>query len=399
MQSSAGRTRPPTAHDHLRTLVPRVSACLAGEATLALLRTTHTMYKHYTEGDHRASLRWHWYEAPARYTEAFWEAFRARWPDTNVGTLTLWLTSASNRTLPTLFERPTPWPSLTRLQLDARTRGPQFVLTVNVWVLHRACPALRTVLLRGQVELTTLRMQVPTTAIPVWAPECWAAIATPVHLPRPRPGETLPWTTVHCLDLPLPGAHDLFAWLALASHLKELWIDYKLSPGSQRTMAVPWHALDLPSTCHTMRLSGTRATFQPEHGTDMCLVLTRGLMLGTRHRLRTLALSNVVFHVLNTRDLPTLRTLELDNSDGFTVTAGDTPRIVWWDPRKDPPLVDEGDVQRHLALVAAGRDNLYTTRTVLRLSAKQWAFLRAHEGVLRAQCGGGGGGEPVGLRS
>jgi hypothetical protein len=152
-------------------------------------------------------------------------------------------------------------------------------------------------------------------------------------------------------------------------------------------MAVPWYALDLPSTCHTLRLSGTRAAFQPEHGTDLCLVLTRGLMLGTRHRLRTLALSNVVFHVLNTRDLPTLCTLELDNSDGFTVTAGDNPRIERWDPRKDPPLVDEGDVRRHLALVAAGRDNLYTTRTVLRLNEKQWAFLRAHEGVLRAQWG------------
>ena len=147
-----------------------------------------------------------------------------------------------------------------------------------------------------------------------------------------------------------------------------------------------------------MRLSGTRATFQPEHGTDMCLVLMRGLMLGTRHSLRTLALSNVVFHVLNTRDLPTLRTLELDNSEGATVTAGETPRIERWDPRKDPPLVDEGDVRRYLALVAAGRDNLYTTRTVLRLSAKQWAFLRAHEAVLRAVWGGGGG-EPVGLRS
>lgn len=59
MQSSAGRTRPPTAHDHLRMLVPQVSACLTGEATLALLRTTHTMYKHYTEGDHRASVHWH----------------------------------------------------------------------------------------------------------------------------------------------------------------------------------------------------------------------------------------------------------------------------------------------------------------------------------------------------
>ena len=398
MQSSAGRTRPPTAHDHLRTLLPRLSDFLAGEATLALLRTTHTMYQHYTEADHRASLRWHWYESPARYTEAFWEAFRARWPETNVGTLTLWLTSASNRTLPALFERPTPWPSLTRLQLDARTRGPQFVLTVNVWVLHRACPALRTVLLRGQVELTTLRMQVPTTAIPVWAPECWLAIAAPVNLPQPRPGETLPWTTVHCLDLPLPGAHDPLAWLEHTSHLKELWIDYKLLPWSQRTMPVPWHALDLPSTCHTLRLSGTRATFQPEHGSDLCLVLTRGLMLGTRHRLRTLALSNVVFHVLDTRDLPTLRTVEVDNSEGGTATAGETPRIERWDPRKDPPLVDEGDVRRYLALVAAGRDNLYTTRTVLGLSAKQWGFLRAHEGVLRAVWGGGGG-EPVGLRS
>jgi hypothetical protein len=354
------------------------------------------MYQHYTECERRASLRWHWYESPARYTEAFWEAFRARWPDTNVDTFTLWLTSASNRTLPTLFERPTPWPSLTRLQLDARTRDPRFILTVNVWVLHRACPALRTVLLRGQVELTTLRMQVPTTAIPVWAPECWVAIATPVNLPRPRPGETLPWTTVHCMDLPLPGAHDLFDWLASTSHLKELWIDYKLLPGSQRTMPVPWHALDPPSSCHTLRLSGTRAAFQPEHGSYLCLVLTRGLMLGTRHRLHTLALSNVVFHVLNTRDLPTLRTLELDNSDGVTVTVGQHPRIERWDPRKDPPLVDEGNVQRHLALVAAGHDNLYTTRTVLGLSAKQWAFLRAHEGMLRAVWSGGG---PVDLGS
>ena len=100
---------PPPPHDHLRKLLPRLSACLDGEATLALLRTTHT--QHYTEGNRCASLRWHWCESPARYTEAFWEAFRARWPDTNVGTLTLWLTTASELTLPTLFERPSSWPS------------------------------------------------------------------------------------------------------------------------------------------------------------------------------------------------------------------------------------------------------------------------------------------------
>ena len=224
MQASAGRTRSPTIHDHLRTLIPRLSACLDGETTLALLRTTHTVYQHYTEGNRCTILRWHWFESPARYTEAFWEAFRARWPDTHVGTFTLWLTSASNRRLPALFERQSPWPSLTMLQLDASTRDPRFVIVVNVWVLHRACPALRTVLLRGQVELTALRMQVPTTAIPVWAPECWTNADAPSSssLPRPRPDETLPWTTVHCLELPLPGAQDLFAWLASASHLEEL---------------------------------------------------------------------------------------------------------------------------------------------------------------------------------
>ena len=387
MQASAGHTHSPTPHDHLRKLLPRLSACLDGEATLALLRTTHTVYQHYTEAERCASLRWHWYESPARYTEAFWEAFRARWPDTNVGTLTLWLTTASELTLPTLFERPSPWPSLTRLQLDARTRDPQFVIAVNVWALNRVCPALRTVLLRGQVELTTLRMHVPSSAIALWAPECWLAIAAPLDLPRPLPDETLPWTTVHCLEIPLPGALDPLSWLEHTSHLEELWVDYQLCE-SPRTLALSLPELDLPSTCHTLRLSGRRAAFTPEHGTDLCLLLARGLMLGSRHCLRTLALTNVVFHVLNIRDLPTLRTVQLDNSEGATVTAGDTPRIERWDPRKDPPLVDVADVRRYLALVAAGRDNLYTVPTVLGLSAQQWAFLRAHEGVLRAALGG-----------
>ena len=127
-------------------------------------------------------------------------------------------------------------------------------------------------------------------------------------------------------------------------------------------------------------LSGRRAAFTPEHGTDLCLLLARGLMLGSRHCLRTLALTNVVFHVLNIRDLPTLRTVQLDNSEGATVTAGTGgAHIETWDPRKDPPLVDVADVRRYLALVAAGRDNLYTVPTVLGLSAQQWAFLRAHE--------------------
>ena len=392
MQSSAGHTRPPTACNHLLTLLPRLSASLDGEATLALLSTTHTVYHHYTEAGRRASLRWHWFESPARYTEAFWEAFRARWPDTNVGTLTLWLTSASNRRLPTLFERPTPWPSLTMLQLDASTRDTRFVIAVNVWVLHRACPALRTVLLRGQVELTTLRMQVPITAIPVWAPECWTNPTAPSSssLPRQRPDETLPWTTVHCLELPLPGAQDSFGWLTYASHLEELWVEYRLSE-SPRTMALPLHAFDLPSTCHTLRLSGRRAVFKPEHGTDTCLLLTRGLMLGNRHCLRTLAFSNVVYHVLNTHDLPTLRTVELDNSEGAIDTAVGGLRIETWDFRKDPPLLDEGDAERYIALIAAGRFNLYTARTVLGLSVKQWGFLRAHEGMLRAALGRGGG--------
>ena len=71
MQSSAGHTRPPTACDHLLTLLPRLSGSLDGEATLALLSTTHTVYYHYTEAERRASLRWHWFESPARYTEAF----------------------------------------------------------------------------------------------------------------------------------------------------------------------------------------------------------------------------------------------------------------------------------------------------------------------------------------
>ena len=382
MQAAVGRRRTADVHHHFLMPVPRLSDCLDGEATLALLRTTHTMYKHYTtQPNPRASLRWHWFESPARYTDVFWKAFRAHWPDANIGSLTLWLTSTSNCKLTTLFERQTPWPSLKMLQIDASTRNSQFVITINVWVLRRACPALRTVLLRGSVELTTMRMEVPTTAIPVWAPECSIAITSPSSLPLPSVDETLPWTTVHCIELPLPGAQDHFAWLAYASCLEELWIDYQL-PKSSRTMEVPWHLLDLPSTCHTLRLSGTRAAFVPEYDTDLCLLLKKGLMLGIRHNLRTLAFNNVAFNVLNTVDLHTLQTVQLDNTEGTAV--GDVPRIEKWDPQKDPPPVDEADMQRYLALIAAGRHNLYTVRTVLGLSAKQWAFMHAHEGLLRS---------------
>ena len=171
-----------------------------------------------------------------------------------------------------------------------------------MWALNRVCPALRTVLLRGQVELTTLRMHVPSSAIARWDRNAgWPS-------PHPRFAATTPRRDASLDDRAAWRCHCRVRWthfLGWDTPLTWRSCGWTISYASLR---VRWRC-PCPSSTSLRRATrcGSRggARPSPEHGTDLCLLLARGLMLGSRHCLRTLALTNVVFHVLNIRDLPT----------------------------------------------------------------------------------------------
>jgi hypothetical protein len=117
--------------------------------------------------------------------------------------------------------------------------------------------------------------------------------------------------------------------VARAPALEDLRVEYHVvrAPAPGAGLVLPLRSLDLPPTCHTLRISGGGAVAARPVLRPLCRLLP------DTARVRTLALAHLRLDAtLDLRGLA-LRALDLDNVDGCVSLSGGVRLRRWHAPR------------------------------------------------------------------